>query len=165
MLPAGPIVVFERDLNQATTAITPAIAGGLRAVPALVGIDKISCGLRFTDEATGKLQLSWINLAVLIAVEVRAKNRCQTFSIAVIQVFYDTGKPKTFMADLCNKASLPQRGIDKELGHGRIQRLKPLLRSLLSNAGGTLEVVEIHELTPQGVKVMSVLQGGDQAIR
>jgi hypothetical protein len=62
------------------------------------------------------------------------------------------------MPELCDKASLAQRGIDKEFGHGRIQRIKPLLRPLLRNAGGTLEVVEIHELTPQGVKVMSVSQ-------
>ena len=69
------------------------------------------------------------------------------------------------MAELRDKASLTQWGIDKEFGHGRIQRIKPLLRPLLRNAGGTLEVVEIHELTPQGVKVMSVLQDGDQEIR
>jgi Fe-S cluster biogenesis protein NfuA len=52
------------------------------------------------------------------------------------------------MPELRNKASLAQRGIDKEF-NGRIQRIKPLLRPLLRNAGGTLEVVEIHELTPQ----------------
>ena len=69
------------------------------------------------------------------------------------------------MPDLCNKASLAQRGIDKEFGHGRIQRFKPLLRPLLRNACGTLEVVEIHELTPQEEKVMSVSREGDQEIR
>ncbi|SXD56626.1 Uncharacterised protein [Klebsiella quasipneumoniae] len=66
------------------------------------------------------------------------------------------------MPQLCDKASLAQRGIDKEFSHCRIQRLKPLLRPLLRNAGGSLEVVEIHELTPQKVKVVSVSREGDQ---
>lgn len=55
-LSAGPIVVFEGDLNRATTTITPAVAGGLRAVPALIGIDKIGGRFRPADELLGQCQ-------------------------------------------------------------------------------------------------------------